>query len=394
MNICIVLKGRIEHCPPLLRLLSFFYSRGWNVDVFCTGGCGLPPAVLHGISFDDRVTATRVREAEGLLRKMRPAVEVPRLVSALRSRASADWDIVVAYNPYALLACFLAGVGGEVPLVYYSAELYDEWRFWPQRLCEAIARGSIEGLIICQKDRGRILREKLRLDVPSLVVPNSCFDYYQAAGWQEKDPNWFTTSPRTVFIYQGANHVGHRCLHELVQAFGDTGMNVVLRLALTGDPRVTTRLRSLAARAKHPERFEFVEYVPYPKHFEAARKCDAGVMLYHPDISLNYRYCAPNKLYEYAMLGLPVLSSNQDHLRTEIEGNGFGLCVNPTDCDAIVEAMVQMTDAARLQEMSRRARQWYETSGRYEVIASQLEEWCNTVVSGSRRHESRVCTQQ
>ena len=394
MKICTVLKGRIENCPPLLRLLSFFYSKGWHTDVLCTGGDGLPPAVLHGVSFDDRVTAVRVREAEGFLSKMRPVVEVPRLVSALRSRVSTDWDIVFAYNPYALLACFLAGVGEEVPLVYYSAELYDEWRFWPQRWCEAIACKSIRGLIVCQEDRGRILREKLRLDVPSLVVPNSCFDYCRATGWPEKDHNDFSSSPRTVFIYQGVNHLRHRCLRELVQAFGDTDSDVLLRLALTGDPRVTTHLRSLTAKAKHPKNFEFIDYVPYPKHFEAARRCDAGIMLYHPDISLNYRYCAPNKLYEYAMLGLPVLSSDQDHLRSEIEENGFGLCVDPRDRNAIMEAMVQMTDAARLQEMSRRARQWYETSGRYEVIASQLEDWCSTVISGSHRHESSVRAQQ
>ena len=236
--------------------------------------------------------------------------------------------------------------------------------------------------MVCQEDRGRLLRERLRLKVPTMVVPNSCFDCYQAI--QSENRSFPHSRPhRVVFIYQGVNHLDRRYLCELVNAFGSVDADVLLRLALTGDPKNTAILRSLAVRTKHPEQLEFADYVPYPQHFAAAQRCHVGIMLYRQDVSLNYRYCAPNKLYEYAMLGLPVLSSDQDHLRAQIECNGFGLCVDPGDSQALVDAIIRMTNSETLREMGLRARRWYERFGRYEVAATRLEDWCVTLSARS-----------
>jgi hypothetical protein len=380
MKICIICKGSIENCPPLLRLLCFLCSKGWAADVFCAGGDGALPEIVQGISMDECVGIVRVKEARGVFRKVRPAVEVPRLAAALRSANTGDWDLVITYNPYALLAGCLAGLGKKEPLVYYSAELFDARKFWPQRLCERLGRGRIRGLIICQEDRGQLLKQRLRLDVPAVVIPNSCFDYHPIVARENQNVKRFDQSP-VVFVYKGANHLDRRCLCELVQVFGNIDADVLLRLALIGNSKNTEYLKGLIAQTRYPNHFEFVDCVPYPQHFATTYQCGVGIMLYHRDISLNYRYCAPNKLYEYAMLGLPVISSDQPHLRREIEENGFGLCVDPKNCDALAVAVTQMTNPERLQEMSRRARQWYEKFGRYELAASRLEDWCNTLIS-------------
>lgn len=340
----------------------------------------MPPAIAQDVVFEECVRITRVREAQGGVRRIRPVAEIPRLVAALRSASPRDWDIVIAYNPYALLASFLSGIEREVPLVYYSAELFDARRYWPQRLCERISRKSIDGLVVCQQDRGRLLQKRLDLNSPTLVVPNSCFDHYSTIQRQNQCVTHSHSKP-IVFIYQGANHLDRRYLCELVNAFGNVDAEVLLRLALVGNLGNTTRLRKLTEDTRYPNHFEFVDSVPYPQHFAAAYRCDAGIMLYHRDISLNYRYCAPNKLYEYAMLGLPVLSSNQDHLKREIEGNGFGLCVDPEDSASLTEAVIQMTNTVKLQEMALRARQWYEKFGRYESAAAHLENWCTNLCS-------------
>ena len=364
----------------MLRLLSFFCSRGWAADVFCVGGNGALPEIVQDISMDECVGIVRVKEAGGVFRKVRPTVEVPRLAAALRSANNHDWDIVIAYNPYALLAGCLAGLGKKEPLVYYSAELFDSREFWPQRLSERLGRRRISGLIICQEDRGQVLQKQLRLNVPALVIPNACFDYYPTVARDNQNGKRFDLSP-VVFMYQGANHLDRRCLCELVQVFGNINADVLLLLALIGNSKNTGYLKDLIAQTRYPNNFKFVDCVPYPQHFATTYQCSVGIMLYHRDISLNYRYCAPNKLYEYAMLGLPVISSDQPHLRREIEGNGFGLCVNPKNCDAIAVAVTQMTNPERLKEMSRRARQWYEKFGRYELAVSRLEDWFNTLIS-------------
>ena len=54
--------------------------------------------------------------------------------------------------------------------------------------------------------------------------------------------------------------------------------------------------------------------------------CDIGIVAYSFE-SLNNVYCAPNKLYEYAQAGLPVIATAQPTLRAVVEQFGIGMVV-------------------------------------------------------------------
>lgn len=47
----------------------------------------------------------------------------------------------------------------------------------------------------------------------------------------------------------------------------------------------------------------------------------------------------PTKIYEYMAAGMPVIASDFPYYKKIIEGNGIGICVNPLDTDAIVQAL-------------------------------------------------------
>ena len=386
LNICVVAKERIERCPPLLRLIRWFVEAGNRAEVFCVAGEGdLSLASIHSTA---RTRVHVIDEAEGAARKVRPLVEVPRLARAIRRRlrgrtdrrcGGSPWDVAFAYDPYGLLAAARAGLGRDQPLVYYSAELWDEPGFWPQRLAERMSRGAVAGTIVCQDDRLGLLREAMRLDVPGLVVPNSCFDYLpelRAAHPQAAPP----ADGPVVFLYQGSSHVSHRCLGEAIDAFGSIDADVRLRMQLVGPESDVAELRTLIAATPHPEHFEILGTRAYGSHFAAGLEAHAGLMLYRSDVSMNYRYCAPNKLYEYPMLGLPVLSSDQPHLRRLVEGRGFGVCVDPKAPAGIRAALERMLDPAERGRMAAAARQWYVDEGRYEVLGPRIDAWCRQLV--------------
>lgn len=65
--------------------------------------------------------------------------------------------------------------------------------------------------------------------------------------------------------------------------------------------------------------------------------CFAGLVLFADE--LNHREALPNKIFEYMSAAIPVIGSNFPYWVDLIEGNGFGLCVDPENPYAIAEAI-------------------------------------------------------
>ena len=379
MHFCLISDTAIEIRPHLLRLIHYFCNNGWMADVVCVGGKGEIPEIQAGTSIHRSVHISRVKNSHKLAKKAGRFAEIIRLNSAIRSLNCGNWDIVFACHPYALLACRLAGLGKKEPLIYYSAELYDASRFWIQRAMERSSRKLLSGIVTSQEDRGHHMLKMLDMELPLLVVPNSCYDYLDEI--QIQSPAIQTPeAPPIVFIYQGTSNLKRRCLRELVDVFGSIDADVLFKIALGGETKYIEELKVLIDGTRYPHHFELLDFVQYPEHFLATYRCHVGIMLYNENVSLNYRYCAPNKLYEYTMLGLPVISSDQPHLRREIEGHNFGICVDPLDRNAIADAVEAMTDLERLSEMGKNSRRWYERTGDYNIAGAQLVDWCSSLI--------------
>jgi glycosyltransferase involved in cell wall biosynthesis len=79
-------------------------------------------------------------------------------------------------------------------------------------------------------------------------------------------------------------------------------------------------------------------HVRYEDLMKYTASASAGFLFYRNTCRNNY-YCAPNKLYEYMMMGLPIITCDYPGLRQVVEGEGIGLCVNPEDPEAIAGAV-------------------------------------------------------
>ena len=77
---------------------------------------------------------------------------------------------------------------------------------------------------------------------------------------------------------------------------------------------------------------EYLGYIQPPYHICAARYADLGLLPYKPTKSmrehseLNALYCAPNKIYEYASQGLPMIGPDIPGLKFPFELYGVGEC--------------------------------------------------------------------
>jgi len=59
---------------------------------------------------------------------------------------------------------------------------------------------------------------------------------------------------------------------------------------------------------------------------------------------LNYSFALPNKFFEYAMAGLPILASNIETLEFYVEKYNVGKTVNPDNINEISHSLNEMLD--------------------------------------------------
>jgi glycosyltransferase involved in cell wall biosynthesis len=70
---------------------------------------------------------------------------------------------------------------------------------------------------------------------------------------------------------------------------------------------------------------------------------DIGVILYK-DNGLNYRFCAPNKLYEYWSFGIPVIGDTLPSLKSVFNHECLGRLVDMSEIDSFSEAILELSN--------------------------------------------------
>jgi len=83
-------------------------------------------------------------------------------------------------------------------------------------------------------------------------------------------------------------------------------------------------------------------------------EADIGVVdyTYSVEPTLNQKYCAPTKLFEFMAYGLAVLGSNNESLREIVEGRGIGKCAKEDSIEALAEALSAiLKDHGRIKNM-------------------------------------------
>jgi glycosyltransferase involved in cell wall biosynthesis len=131
--------------------------------------------------------------------------------------------------------------------------------------------------------------------------------------------NLFIGADQTIFLYQGGLSPG-RGIELLLKAFStlDTDKNV---LVCMGSGSLEGLVRE---KSKEYRDIFFHEAVDHDILLRFTASADYGILFYE-DACLNHRYCSPNKIFEYLMAGLPVLTSNLFEMKRLVETEAVGI---------------------------------------------------------------------
>jgi len=260
---------------------------------------------------------------------------VKSIAAALGARA----DVYEANDLPPLLPAIVAARLRGKPVVYRAHELWSEATpsvrfagFW--RLMERILVPKCDHVITPEENRSRIYHDELRARRQPMTIRN-CPPYRPPAQSSRlhEELRRRGKAGSTIVLYQGLID-SMRCIEEIAEAsrFFDAG--VVLVVMGTGFGRWADATAALAGF----ERVVVLPPVPYKELAPFTASADIGVLLYRNDCRNNY-YCAPNKLFEYMMMGLPVIAPNYPGMLTLVEGEGVGMCVAPDSPRAIAAAV-------------------------------------------------------
>src|SRR5205823_11753156 len=132
--------------------------------------------------------------------------------------------------------------------------------------------------------------------------------------------------------------------------------NKVIVLMGKGIGSTSVELEALASREGIADRVKILPPVPYEELLEWTASADIGLIVYSPDQSLNVKMCLPNKLFEYLMVGLPVLATPLDAVTDILRSYNVGRVVpslNPEDIGVAINEMLAEQDT--LASMRRNA---------------------------------------
>lgn len=181
-------------------------------------------------------------------------------------------------------------------------------------------------IITANEERAEIMRKFYKTDLNIHVVRNLC-----EVSLKNGITNNKATKPFKI-VYQGAIN-SDRGLDWLFHFFSQLN-NEDIQLVLVGDGSDRVRLEALSDKLNIKNKVNFLGKISRVELYQELLSCHLGVISYNFK-GLNVKYCAPNKIYEYTQMGIPVISTPQKSVYNEIEHNEIGFCVTHNEIESL-----------------------------------------------------------
>ena len=276
------------------------------------------------------------------------------ILRLIRMRA----DIYHACELTALPACYIVAHLLRKPLIF---EIYDLqfpipttgvafWRRVGAHLYDFLLP-HCAAVIVTSPLHAREICNRYRIPALALVrnIPK-----YREVQKTDRLRQYLGLSPNTrIALYQGYIH-SDRGLEVLVHVVPLLEKDNVIVIKGKGSDRA--RLEALIVAKGVADRIKVIPFVPYDEMLDWVASADIGLIVHPPDFSLNVQTLLPNKLFEYLIAGLPVLTSDIGAVVDIVQGYDVGQVVASVEPGAIGAAInAMLADDTALHRMSQNA---------------------------------------
>ena len=282
-----------------IQCLSQFY----NLDLLCYGECNLPNTNIINISNNSKPSY------------------VQYIFNFIKIAINDKYCAIYGNDYYSCLPMLFICLFCDTKLIYDAHEVIFDSKELRDRIFSIIEKIFIKhtDLVICaSKQRAKLMKEYYKLKSLPTVIRNISKLQLSKLEFNQNEELVLNNNKIKV-VYAGVLSKGRK-LDLLVKTALKLGDRYSIIIIGNGDQTLELQkiIKELCIKnvfmlgAKNNT--DLGNYIS---------KCDIGY-LYYPSTNLNNIYCAPNKIYEYTSLGLPILSNNNVTMTKEITDNEIG----------------------------------------------------------------------
>ena len=359
MKIIVACFLRLEELPPAITLLKELSKEHEIVYLGVD-----EPSDYHKKLFNDNVRIKRVvplqyEKGKTFFEKVKKKMGwimkdylYARATNAiLEEYNEKDGDLVWILHEYTLM--HLNSKIERIPFNLTMYELHTDI-FKKESMLKQRARLA-KKIIVPEYSRSAIVQACVGLPTLPYVVPNKPYEFSEEEIYLEDNPmKAFAEDAhkqgKKVILYSGI-FLRERKLDTIIEA----ALKSPEKYTVAFIGRMSDYLEELLAKYDNAH---YLGFVLPPKHLSMVKYVDIGVLTYVADSgSINPVFCAPNKIWEYAKYGVPMICNDIPGLKYTVEYNGFGYCCDIENVDDIAEKLDLICD--NFEELSKNAVEYY-----------------------------------
>lgn len=231
------------------------------------------------------------------------------------------------------------------------------------------ARNAIS-VIVPEINRAYITKTWWKLDKTPIILPNKPYSLSIPDIPEDIKPyiEMMEKETRKIVLYQGVFYKD-RNLKPVAKAINE--LKETYCMYVMG--------RDSDIRKELCEEYPEVKYIPFfdpPYHLLITQRANVGLLPYVPSNSyhfsvLNALYCAPNKIFEYAAFGLPMIGSDVPGLLIPFKMYNMGFCYKEGSAEEIKSLLNEIND--NYDVMSESSKKYYSSVDFDEIVDSILK---------------------
>lgn len=381
-TIYLVLKDDLVYYPPVISIINVCVEFGYRIVFIGNYADKIQKERLEakGVVFKSTV---KMSDHDSLPKKLMTKLlfknQVFKYLHELKKEGT---DYVWLFHSETL--CLLHKLVDRYRVVFHSLEFTSPVANWKYKLLNPslnlaeVVRKTFK-VVCCEYNRAQLTRGIFALDKLPYVLPNKMYISDKEIENVPTDVQEFINSilpklkGKKVILYQGVFLDKERRLEEFCEAIKALPDKYVLVAMGKGSEYYEALKKKYAS-----EKILFIPFIRPPYHLLITQEASIGVLSYFPDATnmasvINPLYCAPNKIFEYARYGIPMISNDIPGLYYLFMQYGCGEVIqSPMTTESICKTIEEIQ--MNYSEYSLGAKSYYESVDVKQLIASILSD--------------------
>lgn len=313
-TIYIVLEQDLIFYPPVISIMNICLDLGCQVVYIGTFGDQEGQKRLENKGARFKQVVPRDMNESSIAKYLNRIKFRNKIYRYLAESNISDKDYVWIFHSYTFY--LLYELVDKYNVIYHPLEFSAFKMTWKQRLLspglnmvEAVKKAK--KVVCCEYNRAQITKGIFSLDRLPFILPNKMYLPNETLpSTAQIDEYLSLMQGKKVILYQGVFHDKERRLEEFCEAVQSLPEEYMLIAMGKGSAYYENLKKKYTS-----EKILFIPFIKPPYHLLITKMASIGILSYFPVSTtiyevLNPIYCAPNKIFEYARYGVPMISND------------------------------------------------------------------------------------